>query len=305
MDFREFQTGPNDTGRRLDKVLRIFFPELTLPLIYKNLRKGLIKINGSKSKPDYRINQDDIIQVADFLVSDKSTTQNSDSNQKLSPELIVFENEHILILNKPCGINVHSAKKDEISLQNLVTQYYKETRQDNSLSFRPGPLHRIDKFTQGLVCFSMSTAGAQWFSRNMKEHKIKKTYSAVVQGKIDKEELWKDKIEKLEVTGTKFHTMTINDSDFSDNAKECITKIVPLESFKIKNDDVTKVIFEIETGRQHQIRAQSAYHGFPLYGDIAYGGKKTDEFNGSFYLAAQKIEFPKNELGIPEKIELK
>ena len=306
MVFTDFKTGKDDTGRRLDKVIRIFIPSATLPNIYKSLRKGLIKVNGAKSSPDYRICEGDVIQIADFIVKDAASDGDTTANvrapaQMLDKSWIIFENEHILILNKPAGINVHSAKKGEISLQELVTAYYNATRTNDSLSFKPGPLHRIDKYTQGLVCFSMSTAGAQWFSSNMKSHNIKKTYEAIVQGKVEKEEIWKDKIEKLEETGQSFHTMQIKADE---SGLECITKITPLGVFSSEGHTLTRVLFDIETGRQHQIRSQSAFHGHPLFGDTAYGGVKTVGNKGLFYLQAKQIIFPKNELKIPEKITL-
>ena len=321
MDFTDFKTGADDTGRRLDKVIRIFVPTATLPNIYKSLRKGFIKVNGAKAKPDYRINDGDIITIADFLIKE-SQSQGQDEckglcrsdpgvQNILDKNLIVFENEHILILNKPAGINVHSAAKNEISLQDLVVNYYKSTRTNDSLSFKPGPLHRIDKYTQGLVCFSMSTMGAQWFGKNMTEHKIKKLYEGVVEGTVSEKQVWIDKIEKLEEKGDGFHTVKVFDLDNEETAKgcrECKTTIIPIETFKKDNFELTRAQFDIETGRQHQIRAQSAYHGYPLYGDSAYGGhknkdNKTDHAAG-FYLTAKKIEFPPNDLGIPQTIEL-
>ena len=313
MDFIDFKTGQDDLERRLDKVIRIFVPQMPLSLIYKNLRKKLIKVNNLKAEPDYRIQQNDIIQIADFLINDNdkrnveieaTPLQKNTASQIKIKELIIYENEHFLILNKPAGINVHSAKKAEISLESLVTDYYSSTRNNNSLSFKPGPLHRIDKYTQGIICFSMSTAGAQWFSKNMKEHKIKKSYVAIVEGIVKASELWKDKIEKLDENGTRFHTVQINNEADAFSAKECITKIIPIETFQKEKLFLTRVSFDIETGRQHQIRAQSAYHGYPLYGDTAYGGHKTSDNNGQFYLQAQKIVFPKNELGLPEEISI-
>ena len=309
MDFAEFITGKDDVNRRLDKVIRIFIPSLPLSSIYKALRKGLIKVNNSKCKEDYRIKTNDVIQVANFLVKQEAVTQKKEKPQvELDSSLIIFENEHFLILNKPAGINVHGTGKNEASLEQLVQDYYNKTRKNDSLSFRPGPLHRIDKYTQGLVCFSMSTAGAQWFSKNLTEHNIKKTYVALVEGIVKKQERWTDKIQKSqEKTGRDaFHTMQIHNEDpINGDSKECITNVIPINTVKKGEIELTYVNFLIETGRQHQIRAQSAWHGHPLYGDTAYGGHKTLDNKGNFYLVAQSLEFPPNELGLPQKIELK
>ena len=194
MDFSDFKTGKDDEGRRLDKVVRIFINDTALSAIYKSLRKGLIKVNGSKAAPDYRIQDGDVITIADVLLKSDGKGAPAVETSAVAKEIIsasdaikmiekirVFENGHLLVLNKPQGINVHKAKKDEVSLAELVEAYYKNTRSGESVSFKPGPLHRLDKMTKGLVCFSMSLKGARWFNKQMQSHTIKKIYSATVE----------------------------------------------------------------------------------------------------------------------------
>lgn len=318
MDFEEFKTGKDDEGRRLDKVVRIFAPELPLNTIYKSLRKGLIKINGTKTRPEYKIQSDDVIQVAKVLLQGNLQEKQAVPVEKAfqdSPvlKMIVFENEHFLILNKPAGLNVHSSRKNQPSLEEYVTQYYKNTRNNTSLSFKPGPLHRIDRYTQGLVCFSMSIKGAQWFGKNMADHMIKKTYYAVVEGIVNQTETWNDMLENTEEKGISrdFHKVKIAGDSAphiqqpQEKDKECITTITPVKTFKKDSLDLTYAQFNIETGRHHQIRAQSAFHGHPLHGDTAYGGHKTSDYDGEFFLFAAKIDFPQNDLGLPQTIEIK
>ena len=295
MDFTDFKTGKDDEGRRLDKVIRIFIPDLPLSNIYQAMRKGLIKINGKKSKPDYKICPGDMLTIADVLLKNEVESSGAaGTNGSLLykiENLIVFENENLLVLNKPAGINVHKAKKDEVSLAELVEDYYKRTRVSTSVSFRPGPLHRLDKMTSGLVCFSMSLQGAKWFSEQMEAHKIKKTYSATVEGTVLKQQTWKDYILKEDESGSDFHTVKVIDGSSKAvpaGAKECITTIIPLETFEKDGNTYTKCEFQIETGRQHQIRAQSAFHGHPLASDTAYGAKQGPL---PFDLCACKLEF--------------
>ena len=305
MDFTDFHTGKDDQGRRLDKVIRIIVPQAQLSNIYQIIRKGLVKVNGKKSKPEYRIAEDDVISVADILLENGQKAENSENPQtdyEQIQKLIVFENENLLVLNKPQGINVQKAKKDEISLTELVEAYYKSSRSGQSLSFKPGPLHRLDKMTSGLVCFSMSLEGARWFSSQMQEHKIKKIYRATVEGKVDRQETWKDYILKEDESGDDFHTVKVlaeASSPLPPDAKDCITTIIPLESFTKSGQTYTKCEFQIETGRQHQIRAQSAFHSHPLANDLAYGAKPSTQ---QFDLSAIQILFPPNELKIPESI---
>ena len=298
MDFLEFKTGTDDKGRRLDKVLRIFNASLSLAQIYKALRKGLIKVNNKKSQPDYRIQDQDVISIAKFLIQNDQKPGAESKNPAKTELEVVFKNEHFIIVNKPAGINIHPANKKEASLIELVNDYYSKNYKNDSLAFKPGPLHRLDKMTSGLVCFSASYEGARWFSSIMQEHGIKKTYKAIVQGKMTEPRQWEDLLQKDdEAQG--YHTVKI-----SQEGKKSITIATPVKTGIVNGQELTEVEFRIETGRQHQIRAQASYHDFPLWGDTAYGGKK-DKYNGGrYYLCAYKLEFPQNELGLPPVIEI-
>ncbi|MCF0125473.1 MAG: RluA family pseudouridine synthase, partial [Treponema sp.] len=186
MDFRSFKCGKNDEGRRLDKVLRIFLPDISLSLIYKYIRNGLIRVNNKKQKENYRVECEDIIQIADFLFNNDSEATNKNNAPVLFIEnQIIFKNEHILILNKPYDVKVHG---DKYSLDSAVKNFYEKNIKNDSLSFKPGPLHRLDRKTTGLVAFSLSYKGAEWFSENIKNHNIKKTYSGIIEGKLLKPE---------------------------------------------------------------------------------------------------------------------
>ena len=196
---------------------------------------------------------------------------------------------------------------DKTALTEIVMDYYEKTHKKQGLSFKPGPLHRLDKMTSGLVCFSMSLDGAKWFSSQMREHKIKKSYRATVEGFVEQIQNWTDYIIKKNSSENEkaFHTVKIISGDeklLPEDAKKCITTIIPVNSFSVEKFSYTKVFFEIQTGRQHQIRAQSAFHGHPLAGDNIYGAKSNSTL---FDLCAYKLEFPENLLNIPHKIELK
>ncbi len=310
MDFTEFNTGKDDEGRRLDKIIRIFIPSITLSNIYKSLRKGLIKVNNKTQEPSYKICTGDIIKIATLLLKDKpAENPQKTTYNKLK---IVFENKHLLVIDKPAGINVQKASKEEISLTDLVLQYVNSQKKRDSLSFKCGPMHRIDKMTCGLVCFSKSTGCAVWFTNQMKNHTIKKQYYAIVQGKILKEEIWQDNIiketskndEKKLFQKVKVINKQIKDSDKNEKLLQCITKIKPLKVGNLNNQTLSFVNCQIETGRKHQIRSQASFHGHSLWGDTAYNGKFDKFNNGKYFLQAYKIEFPQNEFDIPKQIEI-
>lgn len=310
MDFTHFTAGKDDSDRRLDRILRRFLSEENLSSIYKLLRKGLVKVNGKKADGNFRISEGDDIQIADFLLSPSSENENpgAEKTSPLSKDIIIFKNESILILNKPYDIPVQpSSSSRGNSLAEIVQKDYEISHKKDSLSFRTGPLHRLDRKTTGLIAFSQNLEGAKWFSEKIKSHEIQKIYLAVLQGKLMEKQVWEDQIEKLENSSEQagsgnFHTVSVNSSG---EGKFAHTEVTPLSQGIFCGKEVTIARVLITTGRTHQIRSQSAYHGFPLLGDTAYGAVKIDSkrFGQDFFLHASELYFPKdNPLSLPEKI---
>lgn len=305
MNFKDFYTSKNDYDRRLDKVIRKFLNEKSLSNIYKSIRKGTIKVNSKKTSENYKIQKNDIINIADFLLNsddkiseEKIKTEENQISQNFPK--IIFENENILILDKPYDVLVHGS---ENSLEKLVKSYYKKNKNDNSLSFLPGPLHRLDRKTTGLISFSMSLEGARWFSENIKNHSIKKYYATVVLGKVEKTEFWKDFIEKDNEIKNNFKTVKISNVK-NENTREAKTIISPIAYGKFEKKDVTLVKLEIQTGRTHQIRSQCNLHSHPILGDFSYGKTKLSSYNQDFFLQAYCLKIPENPIGLPSKIQI-
>ena len=310
MDFLEFNAGIDDNDRRIDKVLRNFIKDVPLSSIYKYIRKNLIKINNKKTTQDYRVKTGDIISIAAFIINDFSENQSESNNLQKNEETtlkkdleIIFQNKDILILNKPYDVLVHGSDN---SLDKQVENYYKKINQNKSksLSFTPGPLHRLDRKTTGLLSFSLSLNGARWFSENIKNHTIQKKYVSVVQNKLLHQEEWIDYIEKKsDKDNSKFHKVEVSKLKENDEQKKCITKITPVKYGKYKNKDITFVEIEIKTGRMHQIRAQASLHNHPLLGDTAYGGLKLEDFSQDFFLHAKELIFPsENPINLPKTV---
>ena len=312
MDFKEFTAGKDDDGRRLDRVLRIFLPQLKLNEIYKLIRKGLIKVNQKKAKADTHVMQGDKILIAQFLFNEeqkKPLMQEKALETKpyTLPYKIIFENKNLLIIDKPYGQSVHGSEKNKNSgLDKAVLQYYESIRKDNaqaSLSFRPGPLHRLDRNTSGLLVFSMSLEGAQWFSQGIKNHTIQKKYYGLAEGRIEKTEIWEDRLADSTEAEDSFHTFhTVEEND---QGQAAFTRAIPLAWGRLENKEVTLVEYDIKTGRKHQIRAQSQIHGHPLAGDKAYGGHSFEKLQREYYLQAFCLKFPDdNPLGLPSEIKM-
>ena len=309
MDFEDFVAQINDDGKRIDKVLRVLIPNSSLSEIYRLLRKNFIKVNDKKIKEDYRICKNDIISIPKFALNQK---QDNSSYSRIDKHFFeenfqpVFENEHILILDKPYNLNVHG---DEFSLEAIVQDYYHSTRVDNSISFKPGPLHRLDKKTTGLVAFSMSLQGARWFCKNIENHKIQKIYYTIMEGKIEDSVQWDDFIENNHENKNNYYKVTaFSEKNLNNNnAKNASMQVFPLANGKFDGNDVTFVKIILKTGRKHQIRCQSALHSFPLLGDSIYGSKKNLQklgFKQDFFLQAAELIIPQNPINLPSHIKI-
>lgn len=297
MNYISITAQIDDNDRRIDTVIRKVLTEMPLTLVYKNIRTGFIRLNDRKTTIGARVHTGDRICIAEVIYAPYTPTLKSPalpvSPKNESPVTIatIFKNEHIWILNKSAGISVQKAKKDELSLDDIVRDL---STIPPSLSFSPGPLHRLDRNTTGIICFSQSLLGARWFSTQMKEGAIHKYYRGLAQGRLEKEEEWKDGIEKSTIHEN-FHTVHITDGD-------SITRAKPLAHGTFLHENISLIEYEIIGGKTHQIRAQSAHHGFPLFGDSAYGGYMNDAVS-SFFLHASRLEFPKNDLDIPLILE--
>src|SRR5574344_1133317 len=313
MNFIHFKAGKDDGGRRIDRIIRHFLAEKELSGLYHSLRAGLIRINGKKCSPEQRVSEGDDISIAEVLYSGNSVKKNI-HNQTVSVPLeeqfeILFRNDCILVINKPYGMNVQPSPSSQkgTSLSEIVAAEYEARGNSDSLSFNPGPLHRLDSKTTGVLFFSQNLKGAQWFSEALKNHFIKKTYIAVLCGNMKEPCSWKDSIEKKETENEKsFHTAHVFSTDKEETssaaAKNAVTAARPIAYGNYNGTEVTLAQIKIDTGRTHQIRAQCSFHGYPLLGDTAYGGQKIEE-NQDMYLHAYEITVPENNpCGIPQTI---
>ena len=319
MDFTHFTAGKDDSDRRLDRILRRFLSEENLSSLYKSLRKGLIKVNGKKCDGNFRIKEGDTIAIADFLLGKtcpkeaggKSDDVKAESfepsylkENKFIESITIFKNEALLILNKPYDIPVQpSSSSKGTSLAEIVQKDYELSHKNTSLSFRTGPLHRLDRKTTGLIAFSQNLEGAKWFSEKIKSHEIQKVYLALLEGKLTEKTVWEDDLHNATAARQgAFHTVSVSADGEGKNA---YTEVTPLSHGIFNKKSVTLARILIKTGRTHQIRAQAAFHGFPLLGDTAYGGQKIDvkRIGQEFFLHAAELHFPKdNSLGLAESI---
>ena len=280
---RELTVSANDDGRRLDKVARLLLPRATLSAIYRAIRSGDIRVDGAKATQETRLRQGQVIEFRGPLVAGlearrlpksppkrlQGGTQETpqDSLKGRAPDQtidlsgrILYEDNHILAVNKRAGELTHG----EGSLAEAVDAYL-AGRIDPGLSFRPGPIHRLDRNTSGVILFSVSLAGAQAGAQAFRTGKIRKRYVALLEGTLSEPATWNEPLRRDSV-----RHVTVA-ADERENGLSAVTRIVPIAP----GTAWSVCIVEIATGRTHQIRAHAAIHGHPLLGDRKYGSEST------------------------------
>ncbi len=236
-------------GKKLNKFLLDNIPNLSFSLFCNTLRKKDIKINGKRINKDVTIFDGDevLVYIADELLESKS----SENSVKLD---IIYEDNNILIINKPSNIEVLG----DNSLTDLVHKYYVNS------TFKPMPCHRLDRNTTGLILYAKNDDALNILLSKFKNHEIEKHYLAWVYGipNVDYK-----RIESYLFKDNKKSMVYISDTPKKGYVK-IITSFTMLEK---RNDNTSLLDIEIETGKTHQIRAHLAYLGFPIIGDGKYG----------------------------------
>lgn len=287
MEKAEFVLSADDASRRLDRVIRKFLTALPLSRIYAAIRKGNVRVNGRRVSSDYKTAIGDVLTI-DRQLLDRShlsernsgTGKNSGAacngrKQKTVPLPVLLETDDLLIINKPAGIAVHGA----YSVQSILAERLSDSQHTASLSFTPGPLHRLDKNTTGVLCFSRTLNGAQWFSHCLRMNMMGKYYLGVVNGCLPSRLI-------RTVSG----------------GQEAVTRCFPI-SYN-ESLDSSLMLFNLITGKKHQIRKHMQETGHPLAGDKKYGGGRTPAGCTGYLLHAWRLSFPERRLeGLPAYIE--
>jgi 23S rRNA pseudouridine955/2504/2580 synthase len=282
--YTTFPLKEQEAGRRLDSLLKQFLKNLSASSLYKAFRKGDIRLNGQKVEPSTLTQRGDILFIYTPLLSSGVSASNLPLKKiDFNPD-VVWRDKNFLVINKPFGwLVTPSTDKLEPSLKDWVLSYLKEVYQD-SLVFKPAPLHRLDRNTTGLLVFSASLWGAQTFSQALREHHLKKTYLALVEGETPLKFYWEDSL----VRDREGH------KSFSGNSPEAkIARTAGRTIASYRGRSLVELV--IETGVTHQIRASASFHGFPLVGDTKYGARSGKT---GYYLHAYSLIFPQ-ELKVP------
>ncbi len=276
MNIYELTVGPESDGERLDVYINEFVAELTRSHIQKLIKSENVRVNDQIiTKPAFKISPDDeIILDLPPAVELQIEAQNI-------PLDILYEDEDVLVVNKPKGMVVHPAAGHfSDTLVNAILYYCKNQLSGINGVLRPGIIHRIDKDTTGSLIICKNDISHTFIAEQLKEHSLGRIYKAIVIGNVKEDE------GTINAPIGRHHTER-KKMAVVQNGKEAITHYKVLERFP----GYTFMQFQLETGRTHQIRVHMAHIGHPLLGDDIYGGKNSLFKTEGQTLHAEKISF--------------
>ena len=262
-----------ETGERIDSFLS-GKTDFTRTRIQQLIKDRNITVNGKPTKSSYKIEENDEIAIE---VPEAETTEINPENIKID---IVYEDSDIAVINKQAGLVVHPAHGHYSgTLVNALLYHIKDLSGING-EIRPGIVHRLDKDTSGLIVIAKNDKVHTALTEMFQEKKIRKTYLAILKGKLNKTEgkvvtqIGRDKNDRKKMT-------VIDDITKGKNA---------ITNYKVvsQNNLFTLVKVNIETGRTHQIRVHMRHLGYPILGDSVYGRKDNEKRQ---MLHAYKLEF--------------
>ena len=259
MELLEFTADNGETGVRIDRCLSDKYEDLSRSYLQKLLKEQRITVNGKPVKANYKLQTGDQVQIT---VPDLSEPDILPENIPLD---ILYEDEDILVVNKPKGMVVHPANGHICgTLVNAILYHCQGNLSGINGVMRPGIVHRIDKDTTGALLVCKNDTAHRDLAQQLKDHSIKRRYRAIVWGNIKEEEgTIEGPIGRHPVDRKK---MAINYK----NGKDAVTHYKVLERF----GNATYIECRLETGRTHQIRVHMTNIGHPLLGDEIYGSGK-------------------------------
>ncbi len=319
--MQQYTIGENEAGQRFDKYLKKILKEAPDSFLYKMLRKKNIVLNGKKCTGNEKLEKQDVVKI--FLAdetferfSGQTLSTDSKQGQEIASEMIrqyqmayrtlkeisvVYEDEHILVLNKPAGVLSQKAAAQDMSLNEWLLGYLLEKNivtPASLFTFKPSICNRLDRNTSGMVVCGKSLAGSQYMSQIIKDKTLEKYYHCLVPENIELHERLKGYLYKEHATNrvTIYQTLDEIPVKKRDKAEFIDTKFHTLSA----DEKHSLIEVQLFTGKTHQIRAHLSSIGHPIIGDAKYGLPSVNQqYIGlgvkSQLLHAYRLVFPKTE----------
>jgi pseudouridine synthase, rluA family len=274
--MREIIINKNEAGQRFDKLLFKYFNAAPASFVYKMLRKKNITLNNKKSDGKDKLAVGDCVKIfmtdetIDKFRSSKNIEASGKATHKISLD-VVYEDENVIIVNKPAGVLSQKAKKNDISMNEYIIEYLLDTKQlsEKELeTFKPGICNRLDRNTSGLLIAGKSLLGLQVMSDMLKDRTFGKYYITVVSGEINGKTKIKGYLTKDSKSNkVKIYDKPLKESSYIETEYECLKT----------NGKYTILKVKLITGKPHQIRAHLASVRHPIIGDSKYGRADINE----------------------------
>ena len=275
--MKEYIVNNENVNKRIDLYLSSINDELSRVAIQRLIDKEKVLVNGKKIKHSYKV------QENDNIILEEEIPQEIELKAQDIPIEIIYEDNDIIVVNKPKGLVVHPANGNpDGTLVNAIMAICKDSLSGIGGEIRPGIVHRLDKDTSGILIIAKNDKAHINLSEQIKNHKVKKTYIAIVRGIVKENEatinmpIGRSTKDRKKMAVVK-------------NGKEAITHFRVLKRNEKENISVLEV--NIETGRTHQIRVHLAEIGYPIIGDTTYSSGKNKWGIKGQCLHSKSIEF--------------
>jgi 23S rRNA pseudouridine1911/1915/1917 synthase len=251
-----------DEGKRIDVFLSENITDLTRSKIQRLIKEDKISVNGSTVSKSYRLSEDDIVSIEDY------SKQIQEDSELLAQDIsirVVYEDDYLVVISKDASIVTHPACGNrQGTLANALLYHFQNK---NKTLSRAGIIHRLDKDTSGLIVAAKDAFAQAEMSRQFKERKITKEYTALVYG------TFREKKGTINMPIARSRTDRKKMAVMYDSNREAITEFEIVKEF----EKCALVRVSPKTGRTHQIRVHLSYIGHPIIGDDVYGNKSSHE----------------------------
>lgn len=277
----------SESGKRLDAYVSSQIEEITRTSAQRLIEQGNILVNGKKQKVSYKVSVGDVITI------EEEQPQEIELKAQNIPIEIIYEDDDIIVVNKPKGMVVHPANGNpDGTLVNAIMAICKDSLSGIGGEIRPGIVHRLDKDTSGLLIVAKNDKAHVNMSEQIKNHEVKKTYIALVRGNVKENEATIDM--PIGRSNSDRKKMAVNK-----NGRNAVTHIKVLKRY----EKYTLLEVNIETGRTHQIRVHLSHIGYPIIGDFTYSNGKNEFGVVGQCLHAKQLEFKHPITGKEMKLE--